>query len=308
MKEERYITIDIHATGIRFGVLRAHETRGTIRLADVLLQEDCIDLPANGGPGIRDAVLRIVRERKEQFDASAVCIATAGIVEPVRGIVFHAPAFLPDYADTNWKELIREHCGLPCETDNAFNCAGLAEDVSGAAMSARSSLCLSIGDEVGACIIIDGKIWRGHSLSACAVGYLPMYGSTFETLASTDALVRKVAAIKGNLSLPWGSGRIFEEAKNGDKDCVRAIDDMCEVIGRGISTICYVLNPEIVVLGGPAMTQHRFLLPRIRAAMEKYMIEPLTVNTFIASAAHGYLAPMLGAYYHYLSMRNSKET
>ncbi|MBR0091170.1 MAG: ROK family protein [Lachnospiraceae bacterium] len=80
---------------------------------------------------------------------------------------------------------------------------------------------------------------------------------------------------------------------------------MCEVLGRGIATVCYVINPEIVVLGGSAMAEHRFLMPRIRAAMEKYMIEPLTVNTFIASAAHGYLAGMLGAYYHFLLMRKS---
>ena len=121
MKEERYITIDIHATGIRSGVLRAHETRGTIRLADVLLQEDCMDLPANGGPGIRDAVLRIVRERKEQFDASAVCIATAGIVEPVRGIVFHAPAFLPDYASPAQLKALSVSQGRPqCSRISSF--------------------------------------------------------------------------------------------------------------------------------------------------------------------------------------------
>lgn len=305
MEEQRYITIDIHATGIRSAVLRAHEMHKTIRLGDVLLHEDRHDLPPDGGPGIRDAVVKIVQDLNRRFGAAGVCISTAGIVEPERGIVFHAPDAFPDYAGTNWKELIQNECGLPCEAEGGFNCAGLAEDISGAAMSAHSSLCLSIGDSVGASVIIDGQIWRGYSLSACAIGYLPMYGSTFENLASTDALARKVAAIKGNLSLPWGSDRIFEEAKKGDKDCVRAIDDMCEVLGRGIATVCYVINPEIVVLGGSAMTEHLFLMPRIRAAMEKYMIEPLTVNTFIASAAHGYLAGMLGAYYHFLLMRKS---
>ena len=305
MNEDRYITIDIHSRGIRYGVLKAHERHHAIRHADVLLFEDRCDLPADGA-GIRDTVVNIVQDLNGRFAAEGVCISTAGIVEPERGIVFHAPDYLPDYQGTQWKELIETACGLPCEAEGGFHCAGLAEDISGAAMSAHSSLCLTIGDAVGACFITDGQIWRGHSLSACAVGYLPMYGSTLETLGSTDALVRKVAAIKGSLSLPWDGVRIFEEAKKGDNDCIRAIDDMCEVLGRGIATICYVINPEIVVIGGSIMTEHRFLMPRIRAAMEKYLIEPLTVNTFIASAAHGELAGMLGAFYHFLSMRESR--
>lgn len=32
--------------------------------------------------------------------------------------------------------------------------------------------------------------------------------------------------------------------------CNRAIDQMAEILGKGIANICYVINPEIVVLGG----------------------------------------------------------
>lgn len=38
---------------------------------------------------------------------------------------------------------------------------------------------------------------------------------------------------------------------------------MCDCLGKGISNICYVLNPQIVVLGGGIMAQEEYLRPRL---------------------------------------------
>ncbi len=50
----------------------------------------------------------------------------------------------------------------------------------------------------------------------------------------------------------------FEEAKKGDQICIQAIEEMTDTLGKGIANICYVLNPEIVVLGGGIMAQETF--------------------------------------------------
>ena len=50
----------------------------------------------------------------------------------------------------------------------------------------------------------------------------------------------------------------FEEAGRGDRLCIRAIDEMTDVLGRGIANICYVIDPEVVVLGGGIMAQEDF--------------------------------------------------
>ena len=44
----------------------------------------------------------------------------------------------------------------------------------------------------------------------------------------------------------------------GDKICCDAIDEMADILGKGIANICYVLNPETVVLGGGIMAQEAF--------------------------------------------------
>ena len=95
---------------------------------------------------------------------------------------------------------------------------------------------------------------------------------------------------------------LFEEAKKGDELCNRAIDEMCDVLGKGIANICYVINPEIVVLGGGIMAQEEFLKDRIKAAMDKYLVSSIAKHTKLAFAKHQNDAGMLGAFYHFCSL------
>ena len=96
----------------------------------------------------------------------------------------------------------------------------------------------------------------------------------------------------------------FEEAKKGDELCNRAIDEMCDVLGKGIANICYVINPEIVVLGGGIMAQEEFLKDRIKAAMDKYHCVQYcqTHKACICETSND--AGMLGAFYHFCNVRH----
>ena len=97
----------------------------------------------------------------------------------------------------------------------------------------------------------------------------------------------------------WDGYHIFEAAKKGDKICLLAIDEMADVLGKGIANICYVINPEIVVLGGGIMAQEAFLKERIEGALKKYLVSSIEEHTKIAFAKHQNDAGMLGAFYHF---------
>lgn len=43
---------------------------------------------------------------------------------------------------------------------------------------------------------------------------------------------------------------------------------MAEILGLGIANICYVLNPEIVVLGGGIMQRESILTDGIRKSVK----------------------------------------
>lgn len=292
---KRYVGIDIGGTAIKYGLL---DENGAI------LEKDSMDTPTQeGGKAILAATMDIVAEYQKRYALSGVCISSAGMVDCEKGEIFYAGPTIPDYAGTRFKEAIEGRFQIPCEIENDVNCAGLAEYRSGAAMGSRVALCLTVGTGIGGCAVLDGKVFHGCSGSALEIGYLNMDGGTFETLGAASVLSRKVAQAKGDAPAEWNGIRIFEQARGKDPVCVQAIDEMCDVLGKGIANICYVLNPDVVVLGGGIMAQGDFLRPRIEAALKRYLNPVLFEQLRLEFAHHKNDAGMLGAFYHF-SMYN----
>lgn len=296
----KYITIDIGGTEIKYGILNEKE--------EFLCQYKTKTEASKGGKAILKKVLGIVEELCEKNNSvddeiKGVCISTAGMVDVNTGAIFYSAPLIPEYVGINYKKTIEETFNIPCEVENDVNCAGLAESVSGASKGSKISLMLTIGTGIGGSIVMDGKVFRGFSGSACEVGYMHMAGGDFQTLGAASILTRKVSEWKNEPQDEWNGYRIFEEAKKGDVLCNKAIDEMTQVLGQGIANICYVLNPEVVVLGGGIMAQEEFLRDKIEASMEKYLVTGIFKHTKLSFAKYRNNAGMLGAYYHFHNMR-----
>lgn len=150
-------------------------------------------------------------------------------------------------------------------------------------------------------LIAASKVLDGIS-DACEVGYMHMNDSDFQTLGAASILTKKVSEWKGETEKKWDGYHIFEEAKKGDKLCLLAIDEMVDILGEGIANICYVINPEVVVLGGGIMAQEQFLKERVECAVKRYLVSSIEEHTKIVFAKHQNDAGMLGAFYHFCSL------
>ena len=292
----KYVTIDIGGTAIKYGIL----SEG----GEFLCRRQMHTEAYKGGPSILEKAVGIADEYIGANQISGICISTAGMVDTEKGEIFHSAPLIPHYTGTRFKEVMERRFEIPCEVENDVNCAGIAESVSGAAKGCSPALMLTIGTGIGGCIIADGKVFRGFSNSACEVGYMHMAGSDFQTLGAASILTRKVAEWKNEPAEVWNGYHIFEEAKKGDELCVRAIEEMADVLGQGIANICYVINPETVVLGGGIMAQEEYLRPLMEHALEKYLIPSICSRTRIAFAKHRNDAGMLGAFYHFMQRRS----
>lgn len=289
----KYVSVDIGGTAIKYGIIDENA---------VILEKGKMPTEAYmGGPGIMEKVIRIIEGYQKNHSLTGICISTAGMVDVEKGEIFYSAPLIPNYIGTRFKQNLEERFSLPCEVENDVNCAGLAENISGAAKGRSITLCLTIGTGIGGCILIDGHVVHGYSGSACEVGYMHIDDSDFQTLGAASILSKKVAARKREAPEAWDGYHIFEAAKAGDEVCLGAIDEMTDTLGKGIANICYVINPQIVVLGGGIMAQEEFLKPRIERAVKKYLIPGIAEKTEIAVAKHQNDAGMLGAYYHFRS-------
>lgn len=124
-------------------------------------------------------------------------------------------------------------------------------------------------------------------------------GGAFQDMGASSILVKKTAEYKRIAPESIDGKYVFEHAKKGDTDCIRAIEEMCEVLGMGIFNICYVVNPEVVVLGGGIMAQKEYLKDRLRKSLDKYLIPSVAQNTRLEFARNQNQAGMLGAFCHF---------
>lgn len=287
----KYVAVDIGGTQIKYGLI--DDTH-------VILEQHKIDTQAHlGGQMIVKKVCDIVEQYVTTHSIKGVAISSAGMIDTKKGEVFFSGPQIPNYIGTNFKQIIRDKFDLPCEVDNDVNCAGLAEFISGSAKGASTALCLTIGTGIGGCLIVDGNVLYGGNYAACEVGYIPLKNGTFQELASTTALIHDVAQATQTQPSEWNGYRIFELAKQGDQICMDAIDRMLDYLAQGIAIICYVANPQVVVLGGGVMAQTEYIAPRLEKALQKHLIDSIRKHTKLLFAHHENSAGMLGAYYHF---------
>lgn len=288
---ERYVCIDIGGTAIKYGLLDEN--------AVIIEQNQTATEASKGGLAVLNKVKEIVHKYVLYHEISGICISTAGVVDPIHGSIVHANENIPAYKGICLKKELEEEFMIPCEVENDVNCAGLAEYWNGAAKGCDNALCLTIGTGIGGCAIIHGGIIRGASFSACEIGYMNICGNNFEKIASVTALVNKVADEKKEDRTCWSGKKVFKYAEKGDKICINALAEMADILGLGIANICYVLNPEVVILGGGIMEEESILTMGIRQAVNRHLLHTLYSHMRIELAYHHNAAGMIGAWYNF---------
>lgn len=294
---KKFICIDIGGTSIKYGILRE---------SGIIIEKGNMDTNAlkEGGQGIFKKIKYIISKYLKNYEVEAVCISTAGMVDSKDGkILFALEHLIPEYTGMEIKKEVEKEFNIRCEVENDVNCAGLGEMWLGAGKGASSSVCLTIGTGIGGCIIINNELIHGFSNSAGEIGYMKINGEDFQNVASTTSLVKRVAILKNIAEESINGKMIFDMAKNKDQDCLKEIDYMIKSLAIGIANLSYIINPEVIILGGGIMAQEQFLKPKIEEALRKELIKTIYENTRIEFAKRQNDAGMIGALYNFLNKK-----
>ena len=325
--EKRYFALDIGGTKTKYALLGEKgeilstyekdteaQRGGSFILENVKgeIRRVLAELKGNPPEGAQadtkvDAKAERTTEAKTEPLLSGICISTAGMVDEIKGEIIHAGPQIPEYKGTKWKEEIETAFSIPCEVENDVKCAGLGEYSFGSGKGTSSMLCLTIGTGIGGSFILNGEVYHGTSHSAMEIGYMQIPGGMFQRMASTSALVKRVASRKGEPEELWNGKRIFEEVAKEDKICLEELDRLCDALSIGLSNLCYAFNPECIVLGGGIMEQKDILLPKIWGHLQEHLVPIVAENTRLLAASLGNRAGLLGAYVHFQNRQKAKD-
>ncbi len=296
-----YICIDIGGTSIKYGVLNEE--------GEIFISGTTATKITESENYILTDVKKLIRDILEQYtnySISGICVSTAGVVDTERGDVIYSGPTIPGYTGTKIKKELENAFRLPCEVENDVNCAGLGEYWLGAGRGRKSMVCITVGTGVGGSIILDGKLLRGTGYTAGEIGYMDVNGDYIQNIASTKYLIKRVETEKEKaegIRKSITGFDIFELAKKGDRICIEAIEEILENLAVGIRNIIYILNPEIIVIGGGITAQKDYMEERIIRKINGKMISERFRKTEIKLAQKGNQAGLIGALYHFLEKR-----
>jgi glucokinase-like ROK family protein len=229
-----------------------------------------LDLPRQNGDAqanlesLYDVVQRLLDAPRPQGQhIRGIGIGAPGFTLIPEGIVTYAPSL--GWRDLPLKELLTAQFHLPVFVENDVNLAALGEWGFGAGRHVNDLICINIGTGIGAGVIIDGSLHRGHRESAGEIGYvlpglpylrrpLGQYGA-LETEASGLGIARRGAAA---LAAAGGAGRakelraedVFEAARQGERWAAAVVDETVDYLALAIINITAVFDPEMIILGG----------------------------------------------------------
>ncbi|WP_150923190.1 ROK family protein [Streptococcus mitis] len=253
---------------------------------------------------ILSQVCDLIGEYILNHSIDGVGISTAGVVNANTGEIIYAGYTIPGYIGVNFTSEIEKRFGLSTFVENDVNCAALGELWKGQAKDKKNVVMVTIGTGIGGSIIFNGQIVNGFNYTAGEVGYIPVGNSDWQSKASTTALIHLYQ--KKSLKTNQTGRTFFTDLRSGDKVAEETFEIFVENLTKGLLTISYLLNPEILILGGGIMDSKDILLPEIQSSLAKNAMDNRFLPKKLVAATLGNEAGRIGAVKNFLDRISNK--
>jgi glucokinase len=267
---------------------------------DSVLGDSRHETPTTGGPqDVADAMERALREAADiagvdPGSLAALGVGSPGDVDGKAGTVTSARN-LPDWEGSfPLASVLADALHVPVAIGNDVQVATDAEFAIGAAKPYKSVLGVFWGTGVGGGIVLDGKPWVGRSAGG-EIGHVVVRlggrrcpcgrKGCMEAYAGRGAMeararrlhadgqhtdLFKIMEQRGRTRLT--SGVIARALNRGDRMAQELMDEAVAALGAGVASVCNVLDPEAVIIGGGlGLRLGEPYVERISAAMRPHV-------------------------------------
>ena len=279
------IGIDVGGTKVLGGVVDA---------SGKILIDARRDTPREGGVALTQTIADVARELMASYSVESVGISAAGFVSSDRKTMLATP----NIAGWNGVDLdaqLTALLGLPVVIENDANAAAWGEAAFGAGRGHDHLLIVTVGTGIGGGIVVNGNLYRGGFGTAAEIGHMRVVpeghlcgcgargcfeqyasGSALmrharEAISATPELARNLLAL-GNGAVDGLTGKhITEAAQSGDPVALAAFNTTAHFLGAGIASLCVILDPTRVVIGGGVVEAGEILLAPTRESMVRHI-------------------------------------
>lgn len=239
-------------------------------------------------------------------------IGMPGFVNSAEGINY---TYL-ESEDKSLSQTIQDYIGLPVFIDNDSSLIALSELKFGLAKSIKDVMVINLSWGIGLGMIINGQIFRGHNGFAGEFSHIPISEEgalcvcgkqgCLEAEASLTAVIDKaIEGIKNGRKSSFkyneeesklaAGDLLMEIANKGDRFAIELLSEAAYKIGKGLSILIHIINPEAIVLSGRGVKVANLFLAPIQQALNNYCIPRLSKDMGIYISEIGFDAELVGA-------------
>lgn len=226
---------------------------------------------------------------------ASVGVSVSGLVDHRHGHCLLAPNL--GWRDVPLRERIEDLFSVPTVVYNEAHAGALAEQRHGCAEGVENFVRIMAGVGVGAGVVLDSRLFSGSRGIGGEVGHCRVEDDgrrcscgnlgCLESVAASPAILRSVREDTGTrAATPLGEDCSFDDvlaaAADEDPAAVRALHRAGTGLGNGIAYLLNMLNPDLVVLGGPITRAGEVLTQPARQALHESSLPqsacPVTVS------------------------------
>jgi len=225
-----------------------------------------------------------------------------GLVDAKRGINYT----IKNKLNQEVRELLKKKFSIMVYVDNDARMQAFGEYTFGKARGSRNAVIINWSWGLGLGIILNDRLYGGNTGFAGEFSHIQMEEDgdlcicgkrgCLETVASSNAILKlaREGITGGKISQlthqfvanPSGltPEHVIAAARLGDEFSISVLSKTGMMFGKGLSYLIQLLNPEIIVLGGPVAKANQFVLTPIQQALNRYCLEQILQNTTIVTS------------------------
>ncbi|PWU69363.1 ROK family transcriptional regulator [Gracilibacillus dipsosauri] len=254
-------------------------------------------------------------ERKDNRICVGISIITQGIVDAYQGIIHHNPKL--QLNNVYLKNIVENRLELPTWLDNDTNAYVLAEKNFGLYQEYKNMVYITIGDGLGAGIIVNDSLARGvkggsgefgHTTiningKPCECGNKGCLENYVSWPSIHERLITAIKNGKNTLLTDLSNGKNesilpehFTQAINaGDELANEVLNEVSFYLAAGLVNLVHLFNPDIIILGGEITNNNKLLFNRLSHLVEDRSLKTLYKDVNIKIASLGEEFEMIGA-------------
>jgi glucokinase len=279
--------VAVNAIGIDIGGTKV--LGGVVTGTGEILATARRDTPREGGRALTEAIANVATELAQQYPVDSIGVSAAGFISSDRQTMLATPN-ISNWNGVNLVAELTEILAKKIALENDANAAAWGEFKFGAGRGRNDLMMLTLGTGVGGGLILDGSVFRGAFGIGAELGHIRIVPEghlcgcgirgCLEQYASGSALIRHAreaidaSPLLARNLLDRGDGtieglrgnHITEAARDGDPVAIAAFNTMATYLGAGIASLCAVIDPSCVVLGGGVIDAGELFLGPTRDA------------------------------------------